>query len=140
VSTNAGGPGGPSHLAGNAGGAAGFDLDRPWQVDDRVAVRPEPFGALLYHFGTRRLSFLKNTTVVAVVRSLAEHPSARSACAAAGVGTAALPAYERALATLAESQMIRERGVAATERCALPTERGALPTERDALATEGAAS
>jgi mycofactocin biosynthesis protein MftB len=87
-----------------------FDLDRAWCVDERVAVRPEPFGALLYHFGTRRLSFLKNTTVLAVVRSLGEHPSARSACAAAGAGTAALPAYERALATLAQSRMIRERG------------------------------
>ena len=86
-----------------------FDLDRPWCIDDQVAVRPEPFGALLYHFGTRRLSFLKNTTVLAVLRSLAEHASARSACAAAGVGAGALPAYEQALATLAESQMIRER-------------------------------
>jgi mycofactocin biosynthesis protein MftB len=89
----------------------GFDLDRPWCVDDRVAVRPEPFGALLYHFGTRRLSFLKNATVLAVVRSLADHPSARSACAAAGGGAATLPAYERALATLAASLMIRERPV-----------------------------
>jgi mycofactocin biosynthesis protein MftB len=89
--------------------AAGFDLDQAWQIDERVAVRPEPFGALLYHFGTRRLSFLKNTTMLTVVRSLADHPSARSACAAAGVGTTALPAYERALATLAESRMITER-------------------------------
>lgn len=94
-----------------SGGAAfsGFSLDRPWCIDDRVAVRPEPFGALLYHFGTRRLSFLKSTMVLAVLRSLAEHPSARSACMAAGVGTRALPAFERALVTLAESQMIRER-------------------------------
>ena len=91
------------------GPALRFDLDRPWRVHDRVAVRPEPFGALLYHFGTRRLSFLKNATVLAVVRSLAEHPTARSACVAAGVPPAALPAYERALATLAESQMITER-------------------------------
>jgi putative mycofactocin binding protein MftB len=88
---------------------AEFDLDRPWCLDDRVAVRPEPFGALLYHFGTRRLSFLKNSTVLTVVQSLGEHPSARSACTAAGVGAAALPAYQRALATLAESQMIREQ-------------------------------
>ena len=73
-----------------------------------MAVRPEPFGALLYHFGTRRLSFLKNATVLTVVQSLADHPSARSACAAAGVGAGALPAYRKALATLAESQMIRE--------------------------------
>ena len=35
------------------------------------------------------------------------------------MGSAALPAYERALATLAESQMIKERGVAGPERSAL---------------------
>ena len=86
-----------------------FDLDLPWCLDDRVAVRPEPFGALLYHFGTRKLSFLKDTTVLAVVTGLAEHPSARSACEAAGVTGQALPAYQRALATLAGSQMIRQR-------------------------------
>jgi mycofactocin biosynthesis protein MftB len=91
---------------------AAFDLDQAWRLDDRVAVRPEPFGALLYHFGTRRLSFLKNTTVLTVVRLLAGHPSARSACAAAGVTPAALPAYERALATLAASQMITKQGPA----------------------------
>ena len=69
-------------------------------------MRPEPFGALLYHFGTRRLSFLKNQRVLAVVRSLADHPSARAACAAAGVSEADLPGYARALATLADSKMI----------------------------------
>jgi putative mycofactocin binding protein MftB len=88
---------------------AAFDLDRPWRVSEGVALRPEPFGALLYHFGTRRLSFLKNTTVLAVVRSLAQHPTAREACASAGIADAELPAYARALATLAESQMISER-------------------------------
>jgi len=90
--------------------AAAFDLDRAWCLDERVAVRPEPFGALLYHYGTRRLSFLKNPTVLTVVRSLAEHPTARSACESAGVSARSLPAYERALATLAQSAMIRERG------------------------------
>jgi mycofactocin biosynthesis protein MftB len=86
-----------------------FDLDRPWQVDPRVSMRPEPFGALLYHFGTRRLSFLKNQRVLAVVRSLDGHPSARAACEAAGVRPAELPAYARALSALAESNMITER-------------------------------
>ena len=42
-------------------------------------MRPEPFGALLYHFGTRKLSFLKNRTIVDVVNALADHPDARSA-------------------------------------------------------------
>ena len=74
-----------------------FDLDRPWQVDPRVSLRPEPFGALLYHFGTRRLSFLKNQRVLAVVRSLDDCPTARAACEAAGVRAAELPAYAQPL-------------------------------------------
>ena len=89
-----------------------FDLDRAWRVDPRVSMRPEPFGALLYHFGTRRLSFLKNQRVLAVVRLLADHPSARAACAAAGVTESELPAYARALSSLADSSMISERTVA----------------------------
>jgi putative mycofactocin binding protein MftB len=100
VSPRAGTPGSP---------APGFDLDRPGRLDDRVAVRPEPFGALLYHFGTRRLSFLTDTTLLAVLRVLGEHPTARSACMAAGTGDGALPAYQRALAALARSQMITRR-------------------------------
>lgn len=72
-------------------------------------MRPEPFGALLYHFGTRRLSFLKNQRMLAVVRSLADHSSARAACAAAGVPEAELPAYRHALSELAKSNMISER-------------------------------
>jgi mycofactocin biosynthesis protein MftB len=92
-----------------ASAAEVFDLDRPWRVDAQVSMRPEPFGALLYHFGTRRLSFLKNQTVLAVVRSLGDHPSARSACAAAGIPDADLPAYARALAALRDSSMITER-------------------------------
>ncbi|MBV9448644.1 MAG: mycofactocin biosynthesis chaperone MftB [Streptosporangiaceae bacterium] len=89
-----------------------FDLDRPWRLDERVAIRPEPFGALLYHFGTRRLSFLKNHTVLTVVRALADQPSARAACRHAGVGEGELPAYANALAALADSNMIHERTVA----------------------------
>ena len=89
-------------------------LDRAWQVHPRVAVRPEPFGALLYHFGTRRLSFLKNRTVVGIVNSLAEHPDGRAACAAAGVADAAMPAYAKALATLADSNMIVVRDTDST--------------------------
>ncbi len=99
----------------NPAGASLFDLDQPWRLDERVAVRPEPFGALLYHFGTRRLSFLKNATMLAVVRSLAEHPSARAACAAAGIQPASMAAYQRGLATLAESHMITSRVVTKQE-------------------------
>ena len=86
--------------------APGFDLDRAWRVSDGVAVRPEPFGALVYHFGTRRLSFLKSRELLGVVQSLAEYPTAREACRANGVGESELARYERALATLADSGMI----------------------------------
>ena len=88
---------------------AGFDLDRPWQLHPQVSVRPERFGALLYHFGTRRLSFLKSPALLTVVRELGEAPSAREACRRAGVTETELPAYTAALQTLASSQMIRPR-------------------------------
>ena len=84
-------------------------LDQAWELAPQVSVRPEPFGALLYHFGTRRLSFLKDRRLLAVVESLAEAPSAREACAVAGVGPSDMRAYERALARLAETDMLRER-------------------------------
>lgn len=86
-----------------------FDLDGAWALSPQVSVRPERFGALLYHFGTRRLSFLKSPTLLDVVRSLAEHPSARAACAAAGITEQELPRYRSALSTLASSAMIGAR-------------------------------
>ncbi|MFZ1995046.1 MAG: mycofactocin biosynthesis chaperone MftB [Solirubrobacteraceae bacterium] len=87
----------------------GFDIDRPWRLDSQVAIRPERFGALAYHFGTRRLSFLKSRKLLAVVQALAEQPSGREACRCAGVSEAELPVYTRALQTLAESGMVTER-------------------------------
>jgi mycofactocin biosynthesis protein MftB len=83
-----------------------FDLERAWALDPQVALRPEPFGALAYHFGTRRLSFLKSRRLLAVVEGLGSSATAREACAAAGVGDAELPRYARALEALADSGMI----------------------------------
>lgn len=89
-------------------------FDRAWMLHPQVSVRPEPFGALLYHFGTRQLSFLKNTTLLAVVRALADAPSARAACLDAGVSESELPRFELALATLAGSSMVIERSAERT--------------------------
>ena len=86
-----------------------FDLDAAYELHPQVSVRPERFGALLYHFGTRRLTFLKTPALLGVVSSLASQPSARAACAAAGLTDADLPAYSRALATLAAGRMICAR-------------------------------
>ena len=81
-----------------------FDLDARWRLHPQVALRPEPFGALLYHFGTRKLSFLKDRTVVGIVRSLPAHASARDALRAAGVDDS--ERYAKALGVLADSQML----------------------------------
>lgn len=86
-----------------------FNLNSPWQLHPQVSVRPEPFGALLYHFGTRRLSFLKDRTLLALVRQLGEEPTARSACTAVGLDDGDLPRYQQALGTLAASAMVVER-------------------------------
>ena len=93
--------------------AVGFDVDLPWQKSRSVALRPEPVGALVYHFGNRKLSFLKSKTLVAVVTGLADHPSAAAALTACGVTDAQRPAYVKALADLARSQMIELREVSA---------------------------
>ncbi len=87
----------------------GFDADLPWQRARSVALRPEPFGALVYSFGTRKLSFLKSKTLVTVVESLADHASAADALTACGVTDAQRPAYLKALGDLARSQMIERR-------------------------------
>lgn len=88
------------------GTTAGFDPTRPWRLHAQVALRPESFGALAYHFGTRRLTFLKDPTLLRVVEDLAAHPSAADACRAAGVGDGQLPRFTQALATLAATEMI----------------------------------
>ena len=38
-------------------------------LDPQVALRPERFGALAYHFGNRKLSFLKHPDLVAVLEA-----------------------------------------------------------------------
>jgi putative mycofactocin binding protein MftB len=86
-----------------------FDLDAAWELHPQVSVRPEQFGALLYHFGTRRLSFLKSPALLDVVNRLGTARSARAACVASDVPSDEIPAYRSALATLADSHMIRER-------------------------------
>jgi putative mycofactocin binding protein MftB len=88
---------------------AAFDVQGAWALDERVALRAESFGALAYHFGTRRLSFLKHPQLVRVVEALGEHERAVDALRAAGVDADREAAITRALATLAETGMIVPR-------------------------------
>ncbi len=74
----------------------------------RVALRPEPFGALAYHYDTRRLVFLKHPDVVAVVRELGSHPTVAAALDACGIGEQRQPAFVQALRSLVESNIVME--------------------------------
>ncbi len=87
-------------------------LDEAWEVSSSVALRPEPFGALAYHFGNRRLTFLKRPELVSVVGRLAECADARTALTRAGVPADQWPAYAAALRGLAAADMIRPRATA----------------------------
>jgi putative mycofactocin binding protein MftB len=84
-------------------------LDQAWELSPSVALRPEPFGALTYHFGNRRLTFLKRRELVAVVQALRDSPDVRAALAKANVPTAQWGVYAKALRCLAETDVIRRR-------------------------------
>ncbi|MGJ7441211.1 mycofactocin biosynthesis chaperone MftB [Aquipuribacter sp. MA13-6] len=107
-------------MAGPADAPPGPDgLDDAWEVHPAVSVREEDFGALLYHFGTRRLSFVTSLPLLGAVRALAGAPSAAAALDDV-LGTDAPPreraALERGLLALAAGGMVRLRGRATTDQ------------------------
>ena len=70
-----------------------------------MALRDESFGALAYHYGNRRLVFLKSRTLVTLVGVARRVPSAAAALGAC-VPEGSRAAYQRALARLAASEVI----------------------------------
>ncbi len=88
---------------------SGALVDRALELAPRVALRPEPFGALAYHYGTRRLVFLKDRQLVRVVEALASYPSLGATLDACDVAERRRAAFVRAVAGLIESEMIRDR-------------------------------
>jgi putative mycofactocin binding protein MftB len=87
---------------------AGFDAGRAYEKHPQVAIRREGFGGLAYHFGNRRLVFLKAPELVALVEALGDFASANEAL------SACVPAQRRgacgkALSSLLASDMIRPR-------------------------------
>ena len=87
-------------------------LDRPLELDPQVALRPEPFGALAYHYGNRRLVFLKHPDMVAVARQLGAHESLAATLAACDVDERRWPSFASAFESLIESHVVRERSAA----------------------------
>jgi putative mycofactocin binding protein MftB len=88
--------------------ALAFDPGKAWRVHPQIALRDESFGALAYHFGTRRLMFLKSRTLVELVSSLERYDSAQSAIDAL-IPESERTTYRRALARLAASEVIDVR-------------------------------
>jgi len=83
--------------------------ERALELHPRVALRPEPFGALAYHYDTRRLVFLKHPDVVRVVRALGNAATVADAFDHCDIDPARRPAFERALASLLDSEMLHDR-------------------------------
>ncbi len=77
-----------------------------WRLHPRVALRPEPFGALAYHYGNRRLNFLRSPDLVRLVEDLGNHPSVEAALTASGISEQRWPNFTRALASLAASNFL----------------------------------
>jgi mycofactocin biosynthesis protein MftB len=84
------------------------DIDTRLRVSERVSIRPEPFGALLYHFGTRRLSFLKSRSLLAVVEGFGEGARVEDALRTAGIPDADRAAILTSLGTLRDTDMLVE--------------------------------
>ena len=87
---------------------AGFDAGRAYEKHPQVAIRREGFGGLAYHFGNRRLVFLKAPELVTLVEALGGYPSAREAIAAC-VPEPRRDACGQALSSLLASGLIRQR-------------------------------
>ena len=87
-------------------GGAEFDPDGRYRLHERVALRPEPFGSLAYHYDNRRLNFLRAPELVTLVSSLGEHESVREAFESAGLEDSRWPSFEKALASLAASDFL----------------------------------
>jgi putative mycofactocin binding protein MftB len=85
-----------------------LDLAGPLGLSPEVALREEPFGALAYHYGTRRLVFLKSARLVELVERLGEFASGESALAEV-VPESERGAYRRALSRLAAADIVRGR-------------------------------
>jgi len=82
-------------------------LDTCLELDPQVALRPEPFGALAYHYGNRKLIFLKHPDVVSVVRRLDGTATLADTLRACDIDERRWPSFERALQSLTESAMLR---------------------------------
>ena len=84
-------------------------LDSACELHPQVALRPEPFGALAYHYGNRKLVFLKHPDVVAVLQDVAAHDTLAYTLIAHHVAPERWNSFVNALSSLETSEIIRVR-------------------------------
>jgi putative mycofactocin binding protein MftB len=84
-------------------------LERRLTLHPQVALRPEPFGALAYHYGNRRLVFLQHADMVAVAQQLADHPTLAATLEACAIDRRRWPSFTKAVESLMKSEVIVER-------------------------------
>jgi putative mycofactocin binding protein MftB len=84
-----------------------MSLDSGWQLHPRVSLRPEPFGALAYHYDNRRLNFLRSPDLVRVINSLGDHTTVALALSDCGIDPQQWPTFEKALSSLAASDFLQ---------------------------------
>ncbi len=71
-----------------------------------MALRPEPFGALAYHYDNRRLNFLRSPELVRLVGDLEHFDSTKAAFDSLDVDAGKWPAFGKALDALAGSDFL----------------------------------
>ena len=82
-------------------------LEQRLMLHPQVALRPEPFGALAYHYGNRKLVFLKHPDVVRLVQALDGTGTTAEKLSECEIDAASWPSFERALANLHASEMLQ---------------------------------
>ncbi len=74
-----------------------------------MALRPEPFGALAYHYDTRRLVLVKHPDLVRVLTSLGDHPTVADALRACDIAPDRNASFAAAISSLLDSEMLHDR-------------------------------
>jgi putative mycofactocin binding protein MftB len=83
-------------------------LGQVLSLHPQVALRPEPFGALAYHFDNRRLVFLKHPDVVRVITTLGPPLTVAEVLTHCEIDQQRWPAFTSAISSLLGSEMLYE--------------------------------
>lgn len=85
------------------------ELTAAYELHPQVSLRPERFGALAYHFGNRKLSFVKHPDLLRVLEQLDQQESLDDVLDAVDIDATRRGSFVKALETLEASEMVRAR-------------------------------